>query len=184
MADTAQELENEGLASLFGAEADKVAGPHVYEVGYHLLPSLSEQEVTAATKDLINFLKKEGATLVGQQDPQMVDLSYAIERRVAGKFVGVNTAYFGWVAFEVEPRATATIKLFMDTNASVLRHILISTTKDEVKAVMEGKVIMPTAAASTEAIHAPKRATEESAVVSEEALSQAIDSMNNETKSE
>lgn len=180
MADIAQDIETEGVAALFTADAVKDSEPQVYEVGYHLLPSLSEQEVTATVKDLMNFLKKEGASLVGEQAPQMVDLAYSIERRVNGKFVGVRTAYFGWVAFELSPAAIGTVNQFIDTNPAVLRHIVITTTKDEVKAVQEGKVIMPTAVASTDAIAAPKRSTEEGGEVSQVDLDKALDSMTDE----
>lgn len=180
MADTGVSTDTEGLAGLFEADAVKDRVPQVYEIGYHLLPALSEAEVTAWVKDLMAFLTKEGATFVGEKAPEKIDLAYAIERRVEGKYQAVRSAFFGWVAYEVSPNAALTIKKFMDTNPSVLRYLLVSTTADEVKAVMEGKVLVPKAASSTDAIAAPKRAAEEGGEVSEEALTQAIDSMTEE----
>ena len=180
MADKALDEVQVAPEGLFSAEGVTDKDPQTYEVGYHLLPTLSEDEAQAATKDLMNFLKKEGATAVGDKAPVKIDLAYAIEKRIAGKLTDFSTAYFGWVAFEVPPKNIETVKKFMDTNPSVLRYLMISTTKAEVTAVLEGAVIMPTAQASTEAIAAPKRATEDGAVVSDEALSKALDTMADE----
>ena len=45
---------------------------------------------------------------------------------------------------------------------------------------MEGKVLIPKAVASTDAIAAPKRSDEEGGVVSESKLDEAIDAMTEE----
>jgi ribosomal protein S6 len=180
MADTGVNTDMEGLAGLFEADAVKDKAPQVYEIGYHLLPTLSEAEVTSTVKDLMAFLTKEGASFIGDKAPEKIDLAYAIERRVEGKFQAVRSAFFGWVAFEVSPNAAQNVKKFMDTNPAVLRYIFIVTTKDEVKAVMEGKVLVPKAAASTDAIAAPKRAEEEGGEVSQVDLDKALDTMTEE----
>lgn len=178
----AAETDVAAEAGLFEADEIKDQGPQVYEIGYHFLPTLSEQEVEAAVKDLMNFLTTQGANFVGEKLPVKTDLAYAIEKRINGTLTDFSAAYFGWVAFEVEPRTTETIKKFMDTNPSVLRYLILTTSKDEVTAVMEGKVLIPTAAASTEAIAAPKRAVEESGTVSDAKLDEAIEAMTEEDK--
>lgn len=177
MADIATDIGTEGLAGLFEADAVKDQEATVYEVGYHLLPSLSDDEVQAWVKDLTAFLKKQGADFVGEKMPEKIDLAYAIERRVEGRFQAVRSAYFGWVAFSLEPRSIAQVKKFMDMHQSVLRYLIVTTSVDEVKAVMEGKVLVPKAASSTDAIAAPKRAEEQSAEVSEVDLDKALDSI-------
>lgn len=177
MADLIAETQAEGLAGLFEADAVKDTTPQVYEVGYHLLPHLSEGDVTAAVKDLGSFLKTQGAVFVGEKAPEKIDLAYAIERRVDGKYQAVRSAYFGWIAFELSPSAIGDVKKFMDMNPSVLRYLITTTSADEVKAVMEGKVLMPKAQSSTEAISAPKRAEEQSAEVTEADLDKALESI-------
>lgn len=182
MADIATDVTTEGLAGILEADETKDRGPSVYEVGYHLLPSLSDDEVQAWVKDLTSFLKKQEANFVGEKMPEKIDLAYAIERRVEGRFQAVRSAYFGWVAFELEPRCIADVKKFMDTNGSVLRFLITTTTADEVKAVMEGKVLVPKAVSSTEAIAAPKRAVEEgaSAEVTDADLDKALGAIEEE----
>ena len=176
MADKVQDNDLAPDLGLFETDTDKGTDPRVYEIGYHLLPTLSADEAAAATKDLMNFLKKQGADFVGDKEVEQVDLAYTVQKRIAGKLTNFNTAYFGWVAFEIAPSTAATIKTFMDTNASVLRYIVLTTTKDEVKAVIEGAVIMPRAPESTGTIGPSKRSAEEGgAPVSDEALSAALD---------
>ncbi|MEK7063208.1 MAG: 30S ribosomal protein S6 [Patescibacteria group bacterium] len=165
---------------LFEADTDKGTDPQVYEIGYHLLPTLSGDEAQAATKDLMNFLKKQGAEAVGDKAPEQVDLAYAIQKRIAGKLTKFRSAHFGWVAFEVLPSTLTTIKSFMDTNPSVLRFLIVSTTAEEVKAFLEGAVIMPRAPEPTGTIGPSKRASEEGAVVTEEGLSKALETLEKE----
>lgn len=172
--------ETENPVGLFDAEVVKDREPAVYEIGYHLLPTLGEAEIAAAVKDLTNFLKKEGADFVGEKAPEKIDLAYPLEKRIAGARTNFMSAHFGWVAFSITPEKTVPIKVFMDSNPSVLRYLLISTSKDEVTAVLEGKVLVPTAAASTDAIAAPKRDAEEGGPISEVKLDAAIESMTDE----
>ena len=177
MADIATDVGSEGLAGLFEADAVKDQLPAVYEVGYHLLPQLSEGEVTAWTTEFSKLLSSLGATLVGEKAPEKIDLAYSIYRRVEGKYQGVNTAYFGWVAFELDPARITDVKKFMDAHRSVLRHIIVTTSRDEVKAVMEGKMLIPKAQSSTEAIAAPKRVEEQAGAVTDADIDKAIASI-------
>lgn len=183
MADIELELEAADLGALFAAEEGAKDGTEVYEVGYHLLPTLSEAEVTAATKDIASFLTKEGAVFVGDHAPERIDLAYDISKRINGRITPFKEAYFGWMAFELARANAVKVKAFLDAHAHILRYLFVATSKDEVKAVMEGAVLIPTASASTEAIAAPKRTEEQGAAVSDEALSQALDTMAEEDAS-
>ncbi len=176
MADTELDLETEGLTGLFEADETKDTSG-VYEIGYHILPTLSEAEVTAAVKALAGTITKNGGEFVGDKAPEKMDLAYSIQKRIGGKLTSFDSAYFGWMAFEIGSSTLATVKAFLDTNDSVLRYILVSTSKDEVTAVMQGAVIMPTAPTPTGTIGPSKRVAEDGAVVSEVALSQALDNM-------
>ncbi|MEN9390615.1 MAG: hypothetical protein RLZZ283_715 [Candidatus Parcubacteria bacterium] len=153
----------------------------IYEIGYHLLSSLSDAEVTAAVKELTALLKDKGATFIGEKAPERIDLAYTIEKKIDGRLTGFNQAYFGWVAFEINSSELVSIKTYLDTTTHFLRYLLISTTKAEVTASMEGmKVRVATAQASTAAIAAPKRADEEGGEVSTVALDAALKDMETE----
>ncbi|MEK7530752.1 MAG: 30S ribosomal protein S6 [Patescibacteria group bacterium] len=153
----------------------------IYEVGYHLLSSLSDAEVIEAVKDLTSLLKGKGATFIGEKLPERIDLAYTIEKKIDGRLLSFNQAYFGWVAFEINSSELGSIKTYLDTTTHFLRYLLISTNKAEVTASMEGmKIRVATAQASTAAIAAPKRAEEESGEVSTVALDAALKDMESE----
>lgn len=179
MSDTDTGAEMGEVAGLFEA-GDADAKHRVYEIGYHVLPTLSEEEVGAQVKALTEFLSSKGAQFVGEKMPEKIDLAYPIEKRVQGRLTKFSSASFGWIAFEVDAAELASIKTYLDTNESLLRHLLVETSKEEVVAFMEGAVVMPTAPTPTGTIQAPKRAEESGAEVSEEALSQALESLEKE----
>jgi ribosomal protein S6 len=162
------ELEIAADAGMVDTADDEIRSS-VYEIGYHLLPSLSEEEVTSAVKDLIEFLKNNGATLVGDRHPAKIPLAYSISKRIAGKISHFDEAYFGWVAFEGPVSIVATAKERLDAGP-VLRYLIIKTSKDAVQAALTGAVAAPV----TGNIEKPKREAESGGEVSETALNEAL----------
>ncbi|MDO8523652.1 MAG: 30S ribosomal protein S6, partial [bacterium] len=106
--------ELESVVNIDEAEGDEVSSS-VYEIGYHMVPNLSEEEVTAAVAGIMEILKKNGAAFVGDRFPSKIPLAYAIPKRVTGKVSRFIEAYFGWVAFESPREAIAKIKESLDT---------------------------------------------------------------------
>lgn len=168
-----EEMELEGAAIGIDDADEAESLSSVYEVGYHLLPTLSEEEVAAAVKELGEFLKKNGAAMVGDRHPTKIPLAYDIPKRVAGKVMRFEEAYFGWIAFEA-PRTTANeLKTYLDGLQNVLRYLIIRTSKEEVAAALTGAVAAPV----TGNIEKPKREAEAGGEVSEAALNQALETI-------
>ncbi|MBY0539656.1 30S ribosomal protein S6 [Patescibacteria group bacterium] len=163
------ELEEVGTIDTDG---DEEAVLSVYEIGYHLLPTLSEEEVPQVVTKFMDALKAEGAVFVGERFPSLIELAYPIAKRTNSKKTNYESAYFGWVAFEVSRDAILRIKTLLDGHASVLRYLIVTTEKEAVLAAMSGAASAPTGS-----IEKPKRAAEEGGEVSEAALDQAIETM-------
>ncbi len=174
------EAETDELASLTSVDdtADDESPSSVYEIGYHLLPNLSEEEVTAAVAGIMELLKGNGATFVGDRFPSKIPLAYAIPKRVTGKVLRFNEAYFGWVAFEALREAVAKIKESLDTTKAVLRYLIVRTDRDAVAAALSGAVM--TAPRPTGDIGKPKREAEAGGEVSEAALEEALKTIETE----
>lgn len=162
------ELEEVGVVDT----GDDEAISSTYEVGYHLLSTLSEEEVPQVVTKLMDALKAEGAAFVGERFPSLIELAYPIAKRVASKKTNYDTAYFGWVAFDVSRDAILRIKTLLDANPNVLRYLIVTTSKEAVLAAMSGAASAPTGS-----IEKPKRSAEEGGEVSEAALDQAIETM-------
>ncbi len=154
---------------------------HVYEVGYHILSTLSEDEVAGAVSKIMDALKGEGASFVGDRFPSKIALAYPIAKRVNGKNVNFDSAYFGWVAFEAPREAIARMKTALDADQSVLRYLIVVTERDAVAAALSGAADVLTV--SSAPIEKPKREAEVSAVggeVSDVALDEALQTIEKE----
>ena len=160
------DVDETGIVDTGGDEARS----SVYEVGYHLLPTLSEDEVQKAVSALMELLKGEGAAFVGDRFPSKIQLAYPVSRRINSKRSSYDAAYFGWVAFEAPREAVARIKTALDANQNALRYLIVTTDRDAVAAALSGAVVP----APTGSIDKPKRDAEKTGEVSEAALDEAL----------
>lgn len=146
----------------------------IYEIGYHILPTVSEENLTKVVKEFFDFLKEQGAVSIGDRFPAKMELAYSIAKRVAGKITHFNEAYFGWVAVTMPRTGADAVKRWLDENPSVLRHLIITTTRDEVAMALSGRSAAEVAAAPTGTLEKPKREEEKTGEVSEAALDEAL----------
>lgn len=171
------EVEEAALAGVdVLADADDESPSSVYEIGYHLLPTLSEEAVSADVKEMTELLAKNGAVIVGDKHPIRMPLAYTITKRISGKILRFDEAYFGWVAFEVPREAALRLDETFKAHKDVLRHIIIRTSRDEVAAALTG----PVATAVTGDIGKPKREAEAGGEMSEVALDKALKTIETE----
>lgn len=157
-----------GDLSALMSEGDEIR-TNVYEIGYHLLPTLSEEEVTSVVASIMETIKKEGAEFIGDRFPSQTALAYSISKRIKEKNVNFDSAYFGWVAFEVVRPAALRLKEAFDANPSVLRHLTVVTDRNAIAAALSGAVDT-----SSESIEKPKREAETGGEMSEVALDEAL----------
>ncbi len=149
----------------------------VYEIGYHLVPTLSEEELPVAVSKITDTLKGEGAIFVGEQFPSRIQLAYSIAKRIDTVRKNFDEAYFGWMAFEISKKALTKIKAALDVHPSLLRYLFIVTDKNAVAVTLGGKSASIHTITPTGDIGKPKRAVEEGGEVSEVALEQALQSI-------
>jgi ribosomal protein S6 len=147
----------------------------VYEFGYHIVPTVSEEALPKSVETLMAPLKAENASFVGERFPSKISLAYPITKRSQGKHASFDSAYFGWVAFEVNREALTRIKEAADKNPDILRYIIVKTDREAVQAAMTGAV-----AVVRGSIDKPKRAEEAGGEMSETALDEALETMEKE----
>lgn len=123
------------LSSLMEAE-EGTESVNVYEFGYHLTPTLSEDEAAKEASLFGNILKKHGAEVIGERTPREVRLAYAIEKKIGGARESFTTALFGWVAFEAPVSKISSIKEAFETHEQIIRFIITKTSRDQVAAVL------------------------------------------------
>lgn len=102
----------------------------VYEVGFHIIPSVSEEAVPAETATVKSVLVSAGASVFASGDPELIALAYPMTKKIANKNHVFDSAYFGWMKFEADPASIMSIKTALDGNANILRYLILKTTKD------------------------------------------------------
>lgn len=104
----------------------------VYEVGFHLLPSITEEGLGAAVEKVRALLGD--AEIISQGFPQKMTFAYTIERASTGKHEKFTQSYFGWIKFAVADRSGITaLEAGLRSLNEVLRFILIETVREDVK---------------------------------------------------
>lgn len=152
---------------------DEVAvASRVYEVGYLLVPTLSEDEVPALYGNLKELLVDAGGIAISDEMPKMTDLSYSMTKVVSNVRSKYDTAYFGWVKFEIDPESIESIKKNLDQDANVLRYIIVKTVRENTIAPKRfvGKE-------SSRRKYSAKRNTEDETPIDKEVIDKEIDAL-------
>lgn len=107
----------------------------IYEVGYHILPTLTEEEVAKVVSSLKEQITELGAEIISDQYPVLTTLAYEMEKVIDNKSRYFGSAYFGWIKFEVLASAVEGFKESMEKNLDILRFIIIKTVRESTLAV-------------------------------------------------
>ena len=125
----------------------------VYELGFHLVPSIPEEGITEQFEAIKSHIEKVGGTFVDEQAPQLIDLAYTMEKRQERGYERYERAYFGWVKFEVAPEALEGLNEELETINTLLRTILIKASREN---TMIGSLVLAEEKAKEEAESAPE----------------------------
>ena len=109
----------------------------VYELGYHLLPTIAEADVPAKVEEIKKFLESFGAEFISEEEPKLINLAYTMIVPRGGHNDKYDTAYFGWIKFEVEKSKVPEIQKELKLNQDILRFILFKTVKEDTRANIE-----------------------------------------------
>ena len=143
----------------------------VYEVGFLVIPTVTEEELPREVTALKDVLDREKATVISEEFPKFRALAYPMQKRISGAIQSYANAYFGWVKFEAAPESALTIEQAFKKSDKVLRYILIKTVREQTMSSAR-TMRMP----RTERKEAPKDAPA-SAPVSEVELDKSIEKL-------
>jgi ribosomal protein S6 len=108
--------------------------PAVYELGYHIISSVSEEALPKEVASVTSALKELGGSFIGEGFPTRMKLAYSISKKIDGSRRDFDSAYFGWLTFELEPAKIGAFKSALETLPSMLRFLIIRTTREELAA--------------------------------------------------
>ncbi|MBI2108901.1 MAG: 30S ribosomal protein S6 [Parcubacteria group bacterium] len=113
--------------------------PQLYELGYHFLPTLTEESLPEEVGKLKDFVEKRKGMVVSDQMPRPITLAYSIPKMIEEKRKYFDTALFGWIKFKMPSIDAVALEKELRHNKNILRFILIKTTEE--KAVPLKKMI-------------------------------------------
>lgn len=110
-------------------ETVKTAGT-VYEVGFHIVPAVSPENLPKEVDAIKAVLGGVGATVISEEFPKLRNLAYTMVKAIGPARHKYDTAYFGWVKYEAAPESMAEVKKSLDANEKILRYIIIKTVRE------------------------------------------------------
>ncbi len=111
-------------------QSGREGGLQVYELGYHIVSTVAEENVPKEVETLKAIVLKDGGSQLSLGEPKLINLAYSMTKSVADVKKKFNTAYFGWIKFETKSELMPMIKKAVDANPNVLRYILIKTVRE------------------------------------------------------
>lgn len=102
----------------------------IYEVGFHLLPTVDESSVLAEASNIKSIIEANGGAILSEEAPKLLVLAYDISKSINSKGQRFSKAYFGWVKFEVEPAKVLEIKNKIENMPNMLRFLIVKTVKE------------------------------------------------------
>lgn len=171
-----EEVSQAAEASTQANSADESrlpAGMQVYEIGFHVVPTVAEADVPAVAEKVRALLGD--AEIIKSEAPRKMQLAFTIERSVAGKREKYNEAYFGFIKFATEPEKLPMLQEALRAERLVLRSIVISTVREDITATR--RAVFTSDRLEGQTLKKPASQPEARAEVSEEELQKSIEAL-------
>ncbi len=152
--------------------AEDAAATRIYEVGYHVIPSVAEENVEKVVSEVRSFIEKQGGSFIAEGAPVLTKLAYDMDSREGDKWASQDRGYFGWIKFEAVVGTAQALEDMLKANKSILRHIVFRTVREETRARIKAPTLREVK--RTDTIKTTAKRDEESAPVSEEDLDKAL----------
>lgn len=114
-------------------EAEEIHS-RIYEVGYHIVPSVKEEDLERQVGSIRSEIEKAGGNFIAEGAPSLMKLAYEITMQEAGKRVEYDRGYFGWIKFEASVASAHVLETSLKNNASVMRFIVFQTVREDTRA--------------------------------------------------
>jgi ribosomal protein S6 len=158
--------------------ADAARAPIIYEVGFHLVPTIAEDGVGAAVEK-VRKLIGDDAEFISEGYPQKMQLAYQVERATQGKREKYNEAWFGWIKFAQVPGKIPALEAALVATNEVLRSLIIETVREDI-VPPKARAVFASDRLEGETIKKPAAPQEKPAEVSQAELDKSIDALTTE----
>lgn len=109
---------------------EKELNTQVYELGYMLVPTLSEEEVRAYFTNLKDMITSKGGEFISEEMPRLMPLAYEMTKVISNVNHKFNDGYFGWIKFEMSTEEILNLKAQLDLESNIIRFLIIKTVRE------------------------------------------------------
>jgi len=149
----------------------------VYEIGFLLVPSVSEEDVQVEISKIKDMVEKFESRFISEGIPQKKELEYTITLSRDGSKSNFDQAYFSWLKYELNPKDIAVIDESIKKLENIIRFLILKTTEDLfVPFVFEPKHVVEKTETITKT-DSLKRDTKEPISISKEELDKTIEEL-------
>jgi ribosomal protein S6 len=111
-------------------ETEEDVNNRVYELGYLLVPTISEEDLPVAFGNLKELVSSLGGIHLSDEMPKTIPLAYKMVKVVANARHKFNTAYFGWIKFAMDSDKVLELKKKLDLDGNIIRFLILKTVKE------------------------------------------------------
>jgi len=111
-------------------ESSSKEGVKVYEISFHILPFVGEENVAHEVSKIKDALDKIKAVVISEDFPRLRGLAYPITKVIKGDKKICNEAYFGWVKFEASTEVVNVLKGEVEELPNVIRYLIMKTVRE------------------------------------------------------
>lgn len=166
--------EEKNTTHIEGAEDAREACVLVYEVGYHLIPTLEDIAIEAAGSRIRSIIEKAGGTFIAEGTTQRISLAQPMAVWNNGRWIKYSQSHFGWIKYELMPSSLALLEEHLKKDAEVLRSIIFKTVREDTRANVRQFVLKEVKRTDTIKSTPRRTASEVTSEVSEEKIDEAI----------
>lgn len=152
-------------------------GVFVYELGYHLLPTLSEEELLKEIKHFRGLLEKCDGVIISEGSPKQMQLAYPMEKKQEGKNARFENSFFGWIKFDMAADKVPALQGEVEASKNVLRFLIIRTVREYSPIQHRELFKQPEEEVKTISKPEPVESKEKNKPISEEELDKTIEEL-------
>jgi ribosomal protein S6 len=104
--------------------------PKVYEIGYHIVPIISDEDLGARVTAIRDAIERFGGVTIADEYPRRFELAYPMAKVAQNKRSTYAQSSFGWTKFEILPKAIPEIEKILAANDDILRFIVVETVRE------------------------------------------------------
>jgi len=105
---------------------------YVYEVGYVLLPTITEEKLPEQVLAIRAILEEAQGMVISDEFPSLIPLAYSMEKAIDTGKVVCKEGYFGWIKFEMPASSVSAVDKKLSALESIVRFLIVKTFRDNV----------------------------------------------------